>query len=52
MLWPQFEMWCVLWLLGVHSGAIGPLIHVLSIVALVEIVVQLTSGRRIGGPEP
>ena len=38
----------ILWLLGLVSGyTIGSFIHVLLVIALVLIVVQLVSGRRV-----
>lgn len=38
----------VLWLLGLVSGyTIGAFIHVLLVIALVLIVLQLVSGRRV-----
>jgi hypothetical protein len=38
----------ILWLLGLVSGyTIGAFIHVLLVVALVLIVVQFVSGRRV-----
>jgi hypothetical protein len=38
----------ILWLLGLVSGyTIGAFIHVLLVIALVLVVVQLLSGRRV-----
>ncbi|MDT8410133.1 MAG: lmo0937 family membrane protein [Wenzhouxiangellaceae bacterium] len=39
----------VLWALGLVSGtALGGLIHLLLVVAVIIVVLQLISGRRIG----
>ena len=39
----------VLWLLGVVSGyTIGAFIHVLLVIAVVLVLVQIISGRRVG----
>lgn len=48
MLWTILIVLLVLWALGFGIGgaAIGPLIHLLLVVALVVLVVQLLTGRR------
>jgi hypothetical protein len=48
MLWTVIVVLVVLWLLGfsLHVGA--GLIHLLLVVALVVLVIQLISGRRVG----
>lgn len=48
MLWTIIVILVVLWLLGfsLHIGA--GLIHLLLVVALVVLVIQLLSGRRVG----
>ena len=48
MLWTVIVVLVVLWLLGfsLHIGA--GLIHLLLVVALVVLVIQLISGRRVG----
>ena len=48
MLWTLFVILLVLWLLGLVSGSVfGGFIHILLVVALVVLVFQLISGRRI-----
>ena len=48
MLWTIFVILLILWLLGmVSSYTLGGFIHLLLIVALVLLVLQLFSGRRI-----
>lgn len=48
MLWTIFVILLVLWLLGmVSSYTVGGFIHILLVVALVVLVVQLISGRRV-----
>ena len=46
MLWTLLVLLLVLWLLGFTLTSIGPLIHILLVVALVVLVFQLLSGRR------
>lgn len=48
MLWTIIVVLVILWLLGfsLHIGA--GLIHLLLVVALVVLVIQLLSGRRVG----
>ena len=48
MLWTIFVLLLILWLLGmVSSYTIGGFIHILLVVALVVLVLQLVSGRRV-----
>jgi len=48
MLWTILIILLVLWALGFgFAGAsVGPLIHILLVVALVVLVIQLITGRR------
>jgi hypothetical protein len=47
MLWTIFVVLLVLWLLGFSLHIAGGLIHLLLVVALVMLVVNLLSGRRV-----
>jgi hypothetical protein len=48
MLWTLAVILLVLWMLGlVTSYTMGGLVHVLLVVALVVIVFQIISGRRV-----
>ena len=48
MLWTIFVILLVLWLLGVVSSyTLGGFIHILLVIALVVLVIQLISGRRV-----
>jgi hypothetical protein len=48
MLWTIFIILLILWALGlVTSYTMGGFIHVLLVVALVVVVLQLFSGRRV-----
>lgn len=48
MLWTLFVILLVLWALGlVTSYTAGGLIHVLLVVAVIVMLVQLISGRRV-----
>jgi hypothetical protein len=48
MLWTLFVILLVLWLLGVTTAyTLGGLIHLLIVFAIVALVVQLVSGRRV-----
>lgn len=48
MLWTLFVILLVLWALGlVTSYTAGGLIHVLLVIAVVVMLVQLLSGRRV-----
>jgi hypothetical protein len=49
MLWTILGVLLVLWLLGlVTSYTAGGLIHILLVVAVVILIIQLVSGRRVG----
>lgn len=48
MLWTVLLVLLVLWALGLGFGIVGNLIHILLVVALVVLVLQLLSGRRVG----
>jgi hypothetical protein len=47
MLWTIFVVLLVLWLLGFSLHVAGGLIHLLLVVALVILVINLFSGRRV-----
>ena len=47
MLWTIFVVLVVLWLLGFSFHIAGGLIHLLLVVALVVLVINLVSGRRV-----
>jgi hypothetical protein len=48
MLWTLFVVLLILWLLGmVSSYTLGGFIHLLLLVALVVLVFQLLTGRRV-----
>jgi uncharacterized protein DUF5670 len=47
MLWTIVVVLVILWLLGFTLHVAGGLIHVLLVIALVVIVLNLLSGRRI-----
>ena len=47
MLWTLIVILVVLWLLGFSLHIAGGLIHLLLVVALVVLVVQLVTGRRV-----
>lgn len=47
MLWTVFVVLLVLWLLGFSLHVAGGLIHLLLVVALVVLVINLLSGRRV-----
>lgn len=48
MLWTILIILLVLWALGFGTGVgnVGPLIHILLVIALIVLIVQLVSGRR------
>ena len=46
MLWTIFVILLVLWLLGFTVVHIGPLIHLLLVIAVVILIINLLSGRR------
>ncbi|HZM89251.1 MAG TPA: lmo0937 family membrane protein [Blastocatellia bacterium] len=48
MLWTLFVILLILWLLGmVSSYTLGGFIHLLLLIALVVLVFQLLTGRRV-----
>jgi len=48
MLWTIFVILLVMWLLGmVSSYTMGGFIHVLLVIALVVLVINVISGRRV-----
>jgi hypothetical protein len=46
MLWTIFVILLILWLLGFTVVHIGPLIHLVLVVAVVVLIVNLITGRR------
>jgi hypothetical protein len=46
MLWSLIVLLLILWLLGFTLTSIGPLVHLLLVVALIVLVFQLITGRR------
>ena len=46
MLWTILVVLLILWLLGFTTSAVGNLIHILLVIALVVLVLQLLGGRR------
>lgn len=48
MLWTLFVVLLVLWLLGmVSSYTLGGFIHILLVLAVIVLIFQLISGRRV-----
>jgi hypothetical protein len=48
MLWTIFVILLILWLLGLVSGyTLAGFIHILLVIALVILVINLISGRRV-----
>jgi hypothetical protein len=47
MLWTIFVVILILWLLGFSLHVAGGLIHLLLVVALMVLVINLVSGRRV-----
>jgi hypothetical protein len=47
MLWTIFVVLLILWILGFSLHVAGGLIHLLLVVALVVLVINLVSGRRL-----
>ncbi|MCI0336753.1 MAG: lmo0937 family membrane protein [Acidobacteria bacterium] len=48
MLWTIFVILLIMWLLGmVGSYTLGGFIHILLVVALVVLLIQLITGRRV-----
>lgn len=48
MLWTIILILLVLWALGFAFSGIGNLIHILLVIAVVVLIVQLVTGRRVG----
>lgn len=47
MLWTVFVVLLILWLLGFSFHIAGSLIHLLLVIAVVVLIINLISGRRI-----
>jgi uncharacterized membrane protein YtjA (UPF0391 family) len=47
MLWTIFVVLLILWLLGFSFHVAGGLIHILLVVALIVLVINLITGRRV-----
>ncbi len=48
MLWTIFVILLILWVLGLVSGyTIGGFIHILLVIAVVVLIINLVSGRRV-----
>jgi hypothetical protein len=47
MLWTLVAVFLILWLLGFSLSIGGGLIHMLLVIALVLVVVNLVTGRRV-----
>jgi Family of unknown function (DUF5670) len=47
MLWTILVILLVMWALGFGFGVAGSLIHAILVIALVVLVVQLITGRRV-----
>jgi Family of unknown function (DUF5670) len=47
MLWTIFVVLLILWLLGFSLHVAGGLIHLLLVIALIVLVINLVSGRRV-----
>ena len=47
MLWTIFVILLILWLLGFSFHVAGGLIHLLLVVAVVVLIINLISGRRV-----
>jgi hypothetical protein len=47
MLWTLVAVFLILWLLGFSLSIGGSLIHLLLVVALILVVINLVSGRRV-----
>ena len=47
MLWTLLAILLVLWLLGFSFGVGGGLIHLILVIAVVVLIFQLISGRRV-----
>jgi Family of unknown function (DUF5670) len=46
MIWTLLAVLVVLWLFGLVSGAVGNLIHLLLVAAVIVFVFQFITGRR------
>jgi len=49
MVWTIVFVLLLLWLLGVFAHPMGPLIHLLLVVAVIVVIVRLIQGRRPAG---
>jgi hypothetical protein len=47
MLWTVFVVILLLWILGFSFHVAGSLIHLLLVIALVVLLIQLITGRRV-----
>jgi len=47
MLWTIVAILVIMWLLGFSLHIAGPLVHLLLVVALVVVIINLISGRRV-----
>lgn len=47
MLWTIFAILIVLWLVGLLGHIGGSLIHILLVVAVIMLIVNLASGKRV-----
>ncbi len=47
MLWTLLLVLLIMWALGLGFGVAGNLIHIVLVIALVVLVVQLLSGRKV-----
>ena len=47
MLWTIFAILLVMWLLGFSFHVAGSLIHLLLVIALIVLIVNLITGRRL-----
>jgi len=47
MLWTILVLLLILWLLGFSFHVAGSLIHLLLVIALIVLIIQLVSGRRV-----
>jgi hypothetical protein len=47
MLWTLLGILLILWVLGLATNVVGGLIHILLVVALVVLIYQLITGRRV-----
>jgi len=47
MLWTILMLLLILWLLGFSFHVAGSLIHLLLVIALIVLIIQLVSGRRV-----